>query len=166
MNNETPPAPDTIVRAEMPVELEAWLDLADQDLANRNTPIADRTLLSIQRLLDWEALMDEDGVPFSMDPHELVDSDWFIPLAKMVGAWYRKRYGESAKVSSNDALRAFVLIRTTPFSINIPRHQVESGDESGTAWMHLSDKVREGEKVLSWIAKPPDLTTLKSDALA
>jgi hypothetical protein len=43
-------------QTEIPKVLSAWLGLADEHLANRNTAVADRILLSIFCLLEWKVL--------------------------------------------------------------------------------------------------------------
>ncbi len=149
---------------EMQPDLAAWLELADQSLANQNIPVSDRVLLSIRRLVEWEAIMDENGDPYPLDPATLLQNDWFFPLAKMLGRWYSDRYGDSARTVQDGDLKAFVLIRSTPFLIAIPRHRVESGEEIDTAWMHFSDRVRDDEDPVAWIVRPPNLEVLSQES--
>jgi hypothetical protein len=65
MPDETRRVPIIESQAPIPEDLDAWLDLADRDLANSNTPIHNRPLLSIARLVEWEAIMDENGIPYT-----------------------------------------------------------------------------------------------------
>jgi hypothetical protein len=166
MRDERDESPTVESEPPIPAELDMWLDLADRDLTNSNTPIHNRPVLSIIRLLQWEAIMDANGVPYAVDAHLLVSADWFAPLAKMVGRWYRDRYGQAAEPARNDDLKAFVLIRGTPFEVHIPRHRTEPGEEVGTAWLHLMDSVRDDEIATDWIVKPPNLAALDSEAFA
>lgn len=145
---------------EVQPDLAAWLDLADQDLAKQNVPVSDRIILSIHRLVQWKAIMDENGDPYPLDPARLVKNDWFFPLAKMVGGWYRSRYAGATKIVPDGPLKTFVLIRFTPFVVEIPKHRTELGEEAETAWMHLSDKVRDDEHPVDWIVRPPELNSL------
>ncbi len=110
--------------------------------------------------------MDENGDPYPLDSATLIKNDWFFPLAKMLGRWYSHRYGDAARMVQDGDLKAFVLIRSTPFLIAIPRHKVEPGEEADTAWMHLSDKVRDDEDPLAWIVRPPNLEALSQEAKA
>ncbi len=84
-------------------DLAAWLDLADKDLAKHNVPVSDRVILSIHRLVQWEAIIDENGNSYSLDAARLVKNDWFFPLAKQVGGWYRSRYADAARIAQDRA---------------------------------------------------------------
>jgi hypothetical protein len=166
MRDETPETPAAEELTPIPEDLAAWLNLADRDLTNSNTPIHNRPLLSIIRLVQWEAIMDVNSVPYALDAHLLVNADWFAPLAKMIGRWYRDQYGNSASPVRNDGLKSFVLIRGTPFEVQIPRHRMEPGEEVGTAWLHLSDRIGDDEAAADWIVRPPSFSALATDALA
>jgi hypothetical protein len=139
----------------MPKILSETLLTIDTALAKQNLAMPERPLAAIEMLLRLEVLAEEDGKPLSKEPSDIVNSEWFPPLWKMVRRWYRDQYGAAAQPGSDEPLQGFLLIRDTPFMLRVPSQIIRSGGQPGTIWLHLVDHVLEDEDPLAWVITPP-----------
>jgi hypothetical protein len=157
---------------DVPDILSENLQKIDKVLAKQNTPIPDRPLAALHKLLIVGAIMEEDGTPVNSEPSQILDADWFPPIMKWITAWYRLQYGNAARFISKEPLTGFLLIRETPFLLHAPPQIVRAGSEKGTAWLHLVDRVLDDENALDWVhnlpatSDPSERQGWKADATA
>jgi hypothetical protein len=136
------------------------LKLIDEVLANQNVPIPDRPLAALHRMLILGAITEEDGTPVNSEPSQVVKSDWFAPTMMWITGWYGREYGNAARVHNEERLIGFLLIRKTPFVFYAMPTIVRPGSESGTAWLHLVDRVLDEENALDWIHNIPSTSDI------
>jgi hypothetical protein len=140
----------------VPDILSENLQKIDEALAKQNIPLPDRPFAALSKLLLLGAIMEIDGTPVNSEPSQVLDADWFPPIMKWITAWYRLQYGNAARINSKEPLTGFLLIRKTPFVLHAPPHIIKAGDEKGTAWLHLVDRVHDEENALAWVQDLPE----------
>jgi hypothetical protein len=150
-----PDSDAAVTNDEMPQGLSESLQTIDAALAKRNIPMAERPLAAIEILLSLGVLADEQGNPLSKKPSEVVGSEWFAPLLKITRNWYRDQYGAAARSGTAEPLQGFVLIRDTPFMLRVPSQIIRPGEQPGTIWLHLVDRVLADEDPLTWVTTLP-----------
>lgn len=127
----------------------------DAALAKQNLPIAERPLAAVLTLVRLGAIMEVNGTPVSAEPSDIVGSEWFGPLWRMSRQWYREQYGPASQASSGEPMNGFLLIRGTPIGMRVPPQIERPGEETGTIWLHLVDRVLDEEVPLKWVLTVP-----------
>lgn len=143
--------------AATPENLATLLEMTDEILAERQVPVAERPLLALTQLVSCELIAGSDGLPIQPNGFAITESDAFKPLAKMIGEWYRQQYGQTTMAPKKEKLAGFVLVRRSPFLLEVPANLLEPGDEPDTVWLRFTERVLAEEDVLKWISHGPNL---------
>ena len=136
-------------------------------------------------LPDIDAVLAERDVPLPHRPHRAamfivehcivnlpddlkngyLTKAWFGSLLAAVIDWYSKIYGKAMRARGGLESTAVLLIRQTPFLLNIPlsTHTAQASD--GTFWITIPADIQPEEDPLRWIAEPPSLSELPDDQL-
>lgn len=155
-----------------PENVAILLEMADRVLAERQTPIAERPLAALIQLVHWRMVAGRDGTPITLDGSEIAKSEAFRPLGKMIGDWYQEQYGKPTMSRRTSKIVGFVLVRMSPFLIEVPTNLTEPGDEPDTAWLRFTDHVLPTEDVLEWVIDGPhpkglpDISALRQEITA
>ena len=147
--------------------LADFLDAIDRDLATVDTPMPQRPLQALLRLLKLKAVevrFQEEEIDLA-EPFQHSDEIWFRVLYKAVERWFQKIYGaESVEGKGNPPLEGVVLIRGTPFALRVPAYRTKVQKEGLEAWMYFESGIGEGEDALRWLVAGPDLSVLDAQS--
>jgi len=144
-------------------QLACWLEMIDEDLLNINTPLGDRPLQALLRLMEAEAFevqYGEEKVDLGR-PFEHMGSTWFRVLYLAVERWFEKAYGaENIRGKGNPPAEGIALIRGVPVALRVPPHRSKVHKEGLEAWLYFEQGIGEGEEPLRWLVDSPDLSHL------
>lgn len=145
-------------RHELAARLDHWIELIDRGLAEADVPLPERPFEALRDLLRAGAVAVRAG-PEPLDTAKVldhIDEPWFRALYTGVEQWYLDRYGEKAlKPRGNAPFVGVVLIKGSPFLIEVPVYRSKIEVEGREAWMYFEEGVHEMEDPKAWLPDQP-----------
>ena len=83
----------------------------------------------------------------------------------IIGDWYRDRYGDAVDDQKNRKFAAALLIRGTPFALEVPMRFTIPGEDPNTVWFGWPASVQAEEDPLRWIQSKGVVDGLSSKEL-
>jgi hypothetical protein len=141
-------------------DFDAWIELADEDLALRHIPIPDRAFKAVCLLIEWGAIKFHGA----KDDQPLLEQAAFAHVHRLSHEWFKDKY-RNAATRIKRTVTGVVLFSGVPFELRVPTqlNQVEEVDK--TAWLIFAVDVQPEEDPRTWVVSPPNTATLSSDQL-
>lgn len=139
-------------------ELIPLLELIDEILAFDDIPVGQRTIKAAQKLVDDFIPSVKPGDSPEQKPgnfNEYNSEPWFKVIYAHVDKWYKWRYGDRLDTSSVNGMRGVILIKNTPYIIQVPvtKSRIETVGEK--SWLSFPNHILPEEDALNWIINPP-----------
>ena len=132
----------------------------DEILAERDEPLSRRPHSAAMMIVE-HCIVDIHG-----DSKEgYLTKPWFGSILAATLDWYSMIYGKSLQAQGGSVHAAAILIRQTPFILNIPLSSCNAQAADSTFWIALLANVQPEENPLDWIADPPNLSKLSEEQL-
>ena len=90
---------------------------------------------------------------------------WFGSILAATLDWYSKIYGKALRTHGGTVHAATIIIRHTPFVLNIPLSRCTAKAADSTFWITPLANVQPEEDPLDWILGPPNLSELSEEQL-
>ena len=129
----------------------------DQALTQADIPVSARPQLAFDVVSD--TMLDVS------DPSAFLLSAARGAFHVIIGDWYRDRYGDAVDDQKNRTFAAALLIRGTPFALEVPMRFTMPGDEPNTVWFGWPASVQAEEDPLRWIQSKGVVDGLSSKEL-
>lgn len=95
---------------------------------------------------------------------EFMDAPWFRAFFLGVEEWYRDQYGAAALAArGNPPLQGVILLRGSPFLLQVPMHRRVIETPGKTAWLFFEDDVGKDEDPRKWLPKGPNFDRLSDE---
>lgn len=134
------------------------LEIIDESLALDDTPVRQRVIKASQQLVDEFILSvqaDDSSVQEPRLFNEYNSKPWFKAIYSHVEKWYMWRYGERLAASSLSVMQGVILIKNTPYLIQVPvtKSRIEVVGEQ--SWLSFPNQVCSEEDVFGWVDGAP-----------
>lgn len=143
--------------AKSPRTLEAavseLLPQIDEVLAERGEPLSHRPHRAAMMIVD-HCIVDIQGE----SKEGYLTKPWFGSILAATIDWYSRIYGRAMLTPVGLVHTAAILIRQTPFLLNIPLSRSTAQAADYTFWVTFLANVQPDEDPLEWIADPPNLS--------
>ncbi len=133
----------------------------DEALAERGEPLRQRPHKAATLVVE-HCIIDIKGD--SKDGY--LTKPWFGSILAATIDWYDKIYGKALRVNTGFTHTAAVLIRHTPFLLQVPLSSFTPKSSDNTFWIKILASVQSDEAPLSWVQYPPNFAELSGDQLA
>lgn len=140
--------------------MDYQLPIFDQMLAENQEPLSKRPLSAAFYFVQ-HCVIEIKGET----KENFLEKEWFRSIYRLIKQWYKERYGDALKETSDYVALGIVLVYNTPFQLRIPLSISQEKEGNDKQWFCLPCSVIDGENVLDWIVKKPNIENMSKDEL-
>lgn len=133
-------------------------------------PVGQRPLHAAIDLIKYKLVRvstDGGNTSYELDESsDFLEAYWFKAIYKMVDDWYREQFGADFDRPSEAAVKGVVLIRSTPFVLEVPVKRVRPGQPGKTVWLSFPEEIESDEDSTSWLVRGPNFSQMGQDQRA
>ena len=140
--------------------IDYQLPIFDQMLAESQKPLSERPLAAALYFVDF-CIVEIEGET----KNKFLEKKWFRSIYRLIKQWYKARYADALKETTDYVALGVVLIYNTPFQLRIPLSISQEKEGDDKQWFCLPCSVIDGENVLDWIEKKPNIGNMSEEEL-
>ncbi len=135
--------------------IDEWMQIIDVRLGHEHVPVPERPLKAAFLFVGL-AVKEIKG-----DTKEnFFNKTWFTQVYQETEAWYQEKYRDALQ-RQRKALAGVCIHSGVPFELYIPSTVSRVEKEGETCWLIFPVEVQEGESPMTWIVRPPNLSTMQ-----